>query len=76
MAKQIGTKRINGTEKTVYEGGVSGRKLTVWTRAVGQHFGTEAVVKHGRTVVHTTRVYPYGFTGPAVNDAEAEIDNL
>jgi|GEM_PF-6761678 len=42
------------------------------TRTVGQHFGTVAIVRgvHGRKR-YVTRVYPYGFDGPAIADAQA-----
>jgi hypothetical protein len=51
-------------------------KTTITTRTVGQAFGTEAVVRapHGR-IIYTTRTYPYGFTGPALRDAEAWVDS-
>ncbi len=44
------------------------------TRTVGQHFGTCGVVRRvgdGRVVAKSDTVRPYGFTGAALEDAEA-----
>lgn len=39
--------------------------LTIQVYMVGQHFGTAAVARRGRRELYRTRVYPYGFDGPA-----------
>lgn len=76
MAKAVGTVKIDGREKDVFVGGKTGRKLTIWTRSVGQSFATVGVVKCGSEDVSTTREFPHGFTGPAYEAAEALIDSL
>lgn len=76
MAKVIGSVKIDGRDKDVYVGGKTGRKLTIWTRSVGGAFATVGVVKCGGRDVATTRDFPYGFTGPAYEAAEALIESL
>lgn len=76
MAKVVGSVKIDGRDKDVYAGGKTGRKLTIWTRSVGQSFATVGVVKCGSEDVSTTREFPYGFTGPAYDAAEALIESL
>ena len=45
------------------------RTLTISIRTVGQAFGTYAVIRTGRRVIHSTRTYPYGMRGAAYQDA-------
>lgn len=75
MADIIGTKRINGREKDVYLT-PSGKRVTIWTRTVGQAFATEAIIRCGGRVLAVTDVFPYGFTGPAVRKAEELLETL
>jgi hypothetical protein len=44
--------------------------VKVKTQTQGQCFSTYACVKQGKKILHTTRDYPYGFTGPASEEAE------
>ena len=46
------------------------KAIKIYTETVGQRFGTAAVVKVGRRVVHVTRTFPYTFTAPALAAAE------
>jgi hypothetical protein len=39
--------------------------ISIHVFMVGQHFGTAAVARRGRRVLYRTRVYPFGFDGPA-----------
>lgn len=47
--------------------------VVISTRTVGVHFGTEGLVRRlrGRRVIHTTRVFPHGFTANAYDAAKA-----
>ena len=51
-------------------------KATIRTRTVGHSFGTVGQVVVGEKVVAETRVYPYGFTGPAIASARDMAEKL
>jgi hypothetical protein len=55
----------------IYAETKNGRTVEIGTRVVGQHFGCEGVVKHGRKVVARTGVKPYGFEAAAIDAAKS-----
>jgi hypothetical protein len=48
-------------------------KVKIIIRTQGQYFATYAAIYRGRKLLHVTRDFPYGFTGPAYEAAEGWI---
>lgn len=54
----------------------SGKKVSIKTRTVGQCFGTESSIIYRGKALWTSRTYPLGMTGPAIEAAEAKLEEL